>query len=532
MAAVPISPRSLYNVSQFAHEIWQSCRTAKHPFDTIGREVSAMRTAVELVALELEDPALPVNQLDEDAETRMHYAQLAIHVGNCQQALQAAHDCLRRHEKMAAWQQLRWGWSSKEDVDGLIADLVSFATQLDSFVGALNVRAVGNMLGRIGRIEQLLDQTERDELAAVETIMADLANTGMPSQNVERFRVAVTGYAQEACKVFTVSQNSGKKTKVEHSQERKLSEAALTATRPRFLERAERSNSSDTVTSAADTLLERSRSANPSGELNSSSHNSSNLLPLLECWLIQIRTGNSTALARQKSDKEPQLRGQFQLHSMARQFRAWQASSKRVTDEYNLIGWVADDRQQAEPDPATYIWRPYAFKLEHRSCPRLLLDGGVEQQAMVIVSRALTASAHQTAAVSARTAHAAEEEAKKRARADAAALKKQAKESQAARRNEDAALERTEKQERERGKRKAEMRHLQQQVAMLGLNQQPTLADKPEATAEKKRAEKRAKVEAERIRVREMDERKANLGKVKAALRRRDEGEEPYDDLR
>lgn len=518
MTALPISPHSLNNVSRFAHEIWQSCRTAKTQFEAVGREVFAMKTVVELVALELEDKTLPVNQLDEDGTTRTHYRQLGIHIGNCQQALQAVHDCLRRQEKLATWQQLRWGWSGREDLDGLIANVVSFTTQLDSFAGALNMKAMGKTLARIGRIEQLLDQNERNEAAAVTILMADLASTGMPSQNIERYRAVLTGYAQEASKVAITTQGSGKKSKADSSEGRKLSDAALIGTR---LRPQERSQSADTISTTTSTSIERSKSANPTGKQNISDNKSNHDTrskksgstdppPLLECWLIQVKTGNFTFLAWQKSGKEPQPRGQAQLHAMARNFRAWQASSGRsgTTDEYDLVGWVIEDRQKSEPDQSTYIWRPYAFKLERKTPPlQPLLDAGVEEQALVIISRHLSPSGI-----------AAQSEARKLAQAQEATQQQIAKRTLAARKSEDAAVERAERQSRERAKRQAEARHLQSQVAMLGLNQQPTLADKPEAIAEKRRAEKRAREEGERKRAREMEERKANVGKVRLAL--------------
>ena len=215
MAALPISPQSLYNVSQFAHETWQSCRAAKTHFEKVGREVFVMKVAVELVALELEDKTLPVNKLDADAKTKTYYRQLGIHIGNCQQALQVTHDCLRRYEKMAAWQQLRWGWSGKEDVDNLVADLSSFATHLDGYVGAFNVKEIGKALGRIGRVEQLLDQTRGNEVEVVDTIMADLTSIRMSDQHVERYRAVVTGYAQEASKMVTARQGLGTKNKAD-----------------------------------------------------------------------------------------------------------------------------------------------------------------------------------------------------------------------------------------------------------------------------------------------------------------------------
>ena len=506
MAALPVSPGSLNNIARFAYDVCQSCKASKGQFEKVGRETFAVKTAVELVALELEEKQLPVNILDADSMTKTYYKQLGIHIGNCQQALQAAHDCLRKYDKMAAWQQLRWGRSGREEIDSLVADLASFATQLDSFVGALNIKGIGKMLGRIGRVEQLLDTNGRNEIDAVDIIMAEMTSMGMPSQNYERYQSSITNYAEEINKVVRVTMGSGKRNKSDSPGERKKSDTNVATTNARL---QKRSRSVDTVKSTATSDLKRSHSANPSPGKRASKQQHT-----LECWLIQIKAGNFTFLAWQKSGKEFQPRGQHQLEEMARQFRA--SKTSKYPDEYDLVGWVVEDRQKAEPDPVNHEWRPYAAKLERKG--DLVLDQGVEEQAMVIISRELTAQAALRADEEEKAAQARKEAEKRAAKAEAVELKKKVKMELARRKSEDAAAEKAEKERREQMKRRAEIKHLKQQVAMLRLNQQPTLADKPEALAEKKRAEKRAREKAERDRRIEMEERAANLRKVELAL--------------
>ena len=506
MAALPVSPGSLNDIARMAYDVWQSCKATKGQFEKISREAFAVKTAVELVALELEDKQLPVNTLDADLKTKTYYKQLGIHIGNCQQALQAAQDHVRKYDRMAAWQQLRWGRSGKEDIDSLVADLASFATQLDSFVGALNMKRIGKMLGRIGQVEQLLDMNGGNETEAVEAIMADITSIGITSQNYEKYKTSITDYAREVSRLVSVSRGSGKRTKAEPPRERKKSDAPISVTNARL---QKRSRSVDTVTSTATSDPKRSHSANP--QLGKKSNKQKNTL---ECWLIQIKAGNFTFLAWQKSGKELQPRGQHQLEEMAKQFRA--SKTSKYTDEYDLVGWVVEDRQKAELDVVNHEWRPYAAKLERKG--DVVLDQGVEEQAMVIIERGLTAQAALKAGEEEKAAQARREAEKKAAKAQAVELKKKAKMELARRKSEDAALEKAEKERRDQYKRKAEIKHLKQQVAMLRLNQQPTLADKPEAIAEKKRAEKRAREKAERDRQIEKEERAANLRKVELAL--------------
>ena len=540
MAALPVSPDSLYSIASFAHEVWQSCRGAKGQFDKIGREAFALKSVVELVAIELEDKQLPVNALDDDARTRTYYRQLGIHIGNCQQALQTAQNFVRKHEKTAAWQQLRWGRSGKEDIDCVVADLVSFATQLDSFVGALNFKSIGKMLGRIGRLEQVLDQNGGNESEAVSDILADVVDLGMPAQAFEKYKTVLATYAQELNQQARECPSPTKKKKSDSIRDRKKSDSPVTATANIRLK--ERSQSADTIHSTSTMDLKRSQSATPSTKtlLTTTTTATSNTIttpkPALECYLIQIKSNNFAFLTWQKSGKELQPRGQPQLEEMARTFRAATVaaatsskSSKTLADEYDLVGWVVEDRQKSESDPQTHEWRPYASRIERKAGttnttigsgahPGPLLDQGVEEQALVIVERGLTASAARNATSALKAAQAVLDADRKRAKVDAAELKKQAKLALLRRKSEDAAAEKAEREKREQGKRMAEMRHLKQQVLMLGLNQQPTLADKPEAIAEKKRAEKRAREKATQEKIKEMEDRRVNLKKVELAL--------------
>ncbi len=540
MVALPVSPESLYNIASFAYDVWQLCRAAKGQFDKIGREAFALKCAAELVAIEIENKQLPVNALDEDARTRTYYRQLGIHIGNCQQALQTAQNFVRKHEKTAAWQQLRWGRGGKENIDIVVADLASFATQLDSFVGALNLKSIGKMLGRIGRVEQLLDRNGGNESEAVDDVVTDLVDLGMPAQAFEKYKTVLASYAQELNQQARECTSPTKKKKTDPLRDRKKSDSPMIAAANIRLK--ERSQSADTIHSTTTMRTIRSQSATPSTKTllttttTATTSTSTTSQPILECYLIQIKSNNFAFLTWQKSGKELQPRGQPQLEEMAKTFRAATAaaatsakSSKAPTDEYDLVGWVVEDRQKSEPDPQTYEWRPYASRIERKaetssstitsganSTP--LLDQGIEEQALVIVERGLTASAASSAASASKAAQAALEADRKRAKADAAEQKKQAKLALARRKSEDAAAEKVERERREQVKRRAEMRHLTQQVAMLGLNQQPTLADKPEAIAEKKRVEKSARERAAREKVKEMEERRVNLKKVELAL--------------
>ena len=292
-AALTVSPETVFKVTRFANELWQSCRAAKGHFDRIGKEVFTMKTVTELVALELKDKQPPISRVDDGRRGNMYYKQLEMLIENCKQALQDVDACLKKHEKMYMTQRLAWTWKGEEEVSNLVADLSSFGTQLDSFV---NMSEFGELHGGVGRLEQLLDRNGGNDSFAVDTMMTELAETWLSIQNAAKYEEVIASYALEASKTVKASGGRGVKAKA-------LSSGTLDV--PGFgpRQRIARAKSTD---AAATAVTKTSRYAQLPGNKNGKH--------MLECWLIQFKPGNVLSL----SEKELQPRGQCQLEEMAK----------------------------------------------------------------------------------------------------------------------------------------------------------------------------------------------------------------------
>lgn len=77
---------------------------------------------------------------------------------------------------------------------------------------------------------------------------------------------------------------------------------------------------------------------------------------------------------------------------MAHQCRS--SKKSKLEDDNDLVNWVLKDRNKDEEN-SDFTWRPYAAKLEPRGS--LVLNLGVEEQAMVIIKRHLTVEAQRKA---------------------------------------------------------------------------------------------------------------------------------------
>ena len=147
------------------------------------------------------------------------------------------------------------------------------------------------------------------------------------------------------------------------------------------------------------------------------------------------------------------------------------------------------------------------MKLEPKGT--LSLDQGAEEQAMVIIERGMTMHAQSNADDKERAVLTKQDAAiKKKAKAEAIEQRERAKAQAARMKSEDAALEKKIKEKIKKAERKAEIKHLKEQVGMLRLNQQPTLADKPSDLAQARKREKEKKKEEERRKKRSEEEKK------------------------
>lgn len=80
-----------------------------------------MRTVVELVHIDCEDPSSILNIVDNKERTVRK--QLRVHIRNCKQAHEDDGACLKRYEKMSTIDRLTWSWKGHEEIKDLESNL-------------------------------------------------------------------------------------------------------------------------------------------------------------------------------------------------------------------------------------------------------------------------------------------------------------------------------------------------------------------------------------------------------------------------
>ena len=377
--ASPVSPGEVIAIAKFAYRLWKSCKAAKGEFDNIAMEVSTMNTVVQLVHCDLENPRSIMNLVDNKEKTIRK--QLGIHIRNCKNALTDLKNLLKRYKDMSVLDKAKWALWGHAEVAGLKANLSSFTTQLDSWMTSLTLKAVGlvnsnvvNVAKGIGRIEKELEKNNGNDKAAVAEVMRDVKKSGASHDQASRYSMIISSYAKE----------------VSSSESFKKTQRARTPDPPRgrkdsnmlgVPQEHHRAKSADTLKPGQNPKDRRRASLG--------AHVQKKPQYLLECWLIQIKSGQALFLTFQLSEKEQQTRGQWKLEEMASQFKS-SSTPPALKDDHDLVQWVVNDRQKHEHDD-DYTWCPYAAKVERKGS--LYLGLGIEEQAMVIIRRQLTAKA-------------------------------------------------------------------------------------------------------------------------------------------
>lgn len=374
--ALPISPEQIIAVAKFAYDLWTSCKAAKGQFEQVGKEVYAMRTVIELVHLECKNPKSIINLADNKEKTIRR--QLGIHIRNCKQALSEVGALLERYSKMNMIDKAAWALWGKSEVADLESNLSSFATQLDNFVGGLALKGIGivnenvaRLRSGIGRIEEALEKNQGNNNAAVREVMKEVRKSGVSTDEAKQYETIFHDYAAETSRSATFPPAN----------------RAQTPDPPRG--RDQGSNLLD-----VHKPVHRSRSsASKNSNASVGPPNREKPKYTLECWLIQIKTTDALFLTFHLSEKEKQVRGQYKLEEMAKQFRSLSQTSK-LAGNHDLVKWVLDDKKKHEKD-SRYTWYSYAGKIERKNS--FYLGLGVEEQAMVIIKRQLTPAAQKRA---------------------------------------------------------------------------------------------------------------------------------------
>ena len=449
--ASPVSPGEVIAIAKFAYRLWKSCKAAKGEFDNIAMEVSTTNTLVQLVHCDLEDPESIMNLVDNKEKTIRK--QLGIHIRNCKNALTDVENLLERYNNMSVLDKAAWVLWGHAEVAGLKANLSSFTTQLDSWMARLTLKAVGlvnrnvvNVAKGIGRIEEELEKNNGNDKAAVAEIMRDMKKSGASHDQANRYSTIISSYAKE----------------VSSSESFKKTQRARTPDPPRGRKDANtlgvpngpiRAKSADTLKPGKSSTDRRRASFGAPAQKKAKHH--------LECWLIQIKSGQALFLTFQLSEKEQQIRGQWKLEEMASQFKS-SSTPHTLEDDHDLVQWVIKDRKKHEHDD-DYTWCPYAAKIERKGS--LSLGFGVEEQAMVIIRRQLTAKAQkkldeeQKIAAAKRKAESEKAEKEKlqreaaKRKAESEKAEKEKLQREAAKRKEDEATAKAKKEEKEKRRR-------------------------------------------------------------------------------
>lgn len=373
--ALPIAPDQIIAVVKFAYDLWKSCRAAKGQFEQVGKEVYAMRTVIELVYLECQNPNSIINLADSKGKTIQQ--QLGVHIQNCEVALAQVDTLLKRYSRLDLMNKAAWALWRHSEVRDLESDLSSFATQLDSFVNGLTLKGVGMVntsifrlhLG-IGRIEEALDNSEGNDETAIKNVMKDVRRSGISYEEAKKYEAIFHDYAEKTSRPTSVHKSNRKQTSNpsrKRDKESKFSE----------VQKPTEQSSPDDVNESSE-----KRPLSKSSNKQSQKHT-------LECWLIKSKSAAASIMSVQSSKKEKQVRGQRKLEEMTKQFRSASQASKLAKGD-DLVKWVLKDKIRDEKDPK-YTWKFHAAKVERNNT--LCLGLGIEHQAMIIIKRQMTLAA-------------------------------------------------------------------------------------------------------------------------------------------
>lgn len=379
--AIPVSPGEILAVAKFATKLWMSCKAAPSEFQQVGKEVIAMRTIVETVHIEYQDPDSIINLVDKKPE-RIIGKRLKVYIHSCEEGLKAVDALLKQYAHMGVKDKVLWALKGKSEVALLEANLSSSASQLDSYVSKITLKGVGlvneNLIAGLGRLEDLLEKFAGNEKAAVAEEMRQRQKSGCSKKETKRLQKLMEEYAQEVSQSAAADiepEKTVRPTTPDPPQDHKAHKDHLTVPKPK----KPRAESVDTSLNA------KGAKANHRPPKKGKEPKKPKFT--LECWLVQTKSAQAFFVTFEMSEKESQIRGQWKLREMAKQFQNLPVKD-RLPGDHGLVSWVLEDRKKKEVDER-YTWYAYAAKMEPKG--NVLLGLGVEEQAMVIIKRQLKA---------------------------------------------------------------------------------------------------------------------------------------------
>ena len=341
--AMPISPGEIYEVAKFAYGLWRSCKAAPSEFQQIGKEVFAMRTVVEIVHIECQDPDSIINLVDNKKPERLLRKRLGIYIRNCDEALKAVDALLKKYERMGTKDKVIWALKGKSEVTLLEADLSSFASQLDSYVEKITLNGVGlvneNVISGIGRLEDLLEKYIGNETQAVTQVMQERRKSVASKREPRRLQKLMEDYAQEMSQFANnadgQTEGSVRPRTPDPPRNRHNKNDHLGVPKPERVRR----NSAD----AARTTPNHKTPRRPSNQGKKPWKPNYTL----ECWLIRTKSAQALFVTFELSEKESQCRGQWKLREMSKQFNG---SKDKLAGNHDLVKWVVKDRNKKEEE--------------------------------------------------------------------------------------------------------------------------------------------------------------------------------------
>ena len=376
----------IVQICNFAWNLFNSCKAAEGEFAQISTEVLSVRTTVEMVRMECEDPDAIINKVD--TKEKMILKKLRFFLENCERALKDVEKALKRYQQMNFFQKGKWALSGKEEIEGLKSSLSASVTALASFTDNVTRQAVNLVNNNVehladkldviqmglGELEETLEKHNGNSQATIEEAMECRKSRRARPSDEARYRQVITDYVEEI-KGLQVNPG-GKRPRTPNAQRNKKngsSTLGVTGPKARAL-------------STGDAAKPRKSSPSPTGGTDSSKKYT------LECWLVQVKTTDLGLFSTKKMIKEKMTRGQCRLEQMADQFKSSKMGRLAFHDE--LVRWVLADRKKEDTN-SRYTWHAHAAKIEDKDSSYLGLK--IEHQAMVIIRRQLTPEAQKRA---------------------------------------------------------------------------------------------------------------------------------------
>ena len=227
-------------VSSFAWTLYRSCKGASGEFEEVSREVITLHTGIK----ELEEDARnPESLLNREGINRK--SELEILLRNCMIVLRELQRLVIKYKSLGtnhkrAWDRVKCG---TEGVQSIREKLTFYAASITLFLTSLGTSALGRIKKKLddlvaeiraGKREPSIltlgeEDDEADDDSIWRTLKSDLADDGIPKQEIERHKPDTIGHLRDL-----VQRGDLEETGAEHDQRAETTaEAAIAASTSR-----------------------------------------------------------------------------------------------------------------------------------------------------------------------------------------------------------------------------------------------------------------------------------------------------------